>query len=110
MKPDMPRTLRLPPGLESRLDEYAAQQGISKSEVIIRSVRKFLAVHAKSGAYQIYLDVMRKSGTMERSEDPAKETRHHKLAVREAFRRKYETRSARAIEVRGKTLASRMVS
>ena len=92
----MPVSLRLPPDIESKISEYAARQGLTKSAVILRSVREFLSRNAMPSAYQIYQDVMERSAASPLPDRTAQESRPHKIAFRQAMQIKHAGRSARA--------------
>lgn len=102
----MPLSLRLPSDLETEIASYGARLGISKSAVIVHSIREFLQRNAKPSAFDLYEHVMRddrdpsskQNQDLTNAETDAvnRETRPHKQAIREAFRRKHAARSARS--------------
>lgn len=98
----MPISLRLPADLEAAIAGFGARHGLSKSAVIERSIREFLARHAKPSSFQVYEEVMRDVDTADAknrrrdSRREAAERRPLKLASRKATRRKHAARSARA--------------
>lgn len=95
----MPITLRLPEDLEAQIAGFGARAGLSKSAVILRSIREFLAKHTEASSLQIYAHAMRESaftkeGTVSEKKRQLAEQRGHKLMARAEMRRKHETRSA----------------
>lgn len=94
----MPISIRLPADIEAQIASFSARQGVSKSALIVRSIKEFLAQHAQPGAYQIYLDEMQKAQGAASSDATAKtpEQRGTKLTARAAMVRKHAERSTRA--------------
>lgn len=96
----MPISLRLPPDLETQIAGFGARQGMSKSAVIVRSIREFLDRHAQPSALEIYEEVMQAAPDAPKAAR-APEQRPHKLQVRDAIARKHAERSARATKALG---------
>ena len=100
----MPISLRLPADIESQIAGFGARRGMSKSAVIVHSIREFLARHAQPTSFQIYEDAIRdsaKANARDRYGDAqhdAAERRPRKVAIRDAIRRKHAARSKRAGE------------
>ncbi len=95
----MPISLRLPTDIEDQIASFSARQGLSKSALIVRSIREFLARNAQPSSLQIYDEAMR--GWADENIDAeraAAEQRPHKILVRDAIRQKYARRAARAVK------------
>lgn len=98
----MPISIRQPADVEARIARFAARQGISKSAIVLRSIREFLDRHAQRLSFEIYQGVMREcaweaAGCMRTdARRDAAEQRPLKLASREAIHRKHAARSAHA--------------
>ena len=93
----MPISLRLPTEIEDQIAGFSARQGLSKSAVIVRSIREFLARNAQPSSLQIYEEVMREG--VDESRDAKRESakqRPHKMLARDAIRQKHAMRSERA--------------
>jgi predicted transcriptional regulator len=84
----MPISLRLPPELEAQLAGLSARQQVSKSALIVRSIKAFLMQHTTPSSQEIYAQAMRGSSSADGSNERPAEQRLHKLAVREAVLRK----------------------
>lgn len=102
----MPISLRLSPDLETQIAEFGERLGLSKSAVIVRSIREFLANHAQPSSSQIYEEVMQGmyAAPESVSADAVRENaeqRAHKLRVRTAIRRKHEERSQPGVSTPG---------
>lgn len=55
---------RIPPGVRQKLAEYCAQQGVTRSEVVVRALDRFLdAAGGGSNAYAIAVDLIPERGT-----------------------------------------------
>ena len=90
----MPVSLRLPAELEAQLAEFGALHNTTKSAVIVRSVRDFLAAHAAPSMQEIYHQAMHVAERSTPASEAARtETRPHKLAFRERMRQKHAVRS-----------------
>lgn len=94
----MPVSLRLPAELEAQLAEFGALHNTTKTAVIVRSVRDFLAAHAAPSMQELYHQAMHAAERAVRVTEPASEaarteTRPHKLAFRERMRQKHAVRS-----------------
>ena len=93
----MPISLRLPPEIEDQIAGFSAQQGLSKSAVIVRSIHEFLARNAQPSSLQIYEEVMGNGVDETRdAKREAAEQRLHKILIRDAIRQKHAMRSGRA--------------
>ena len=98
----MPISIRLPADVEARIARFAARQGVSKSAILVRSIREFLDRHAQRLSFEIYQGVMRdcareEAGRMRTdARREATKQRPLKLASREAIHRKHAARSALA--------------
>ena len=54
---------RIPPGVEHRLAEYCAKQGVSRTEVVLSALDEFFARHEqKPNAYQLAADLIPPKG------------------------------------------------
>jgi hypothetical protein len=84
----MPISLRLPAELEAQLAGLSARQKVSKSALIVRSIKAFLLQHTTPSSQEIYEQAMHNISTMDDNKDRPMEQRAHKLAVREAVLRK----------------------
>jgi hypothetical protein len=92
----MPISLRLPAEIETQIASYSEREGVSKSALIVRSIKEFLAKHAQPSAYEIYLDEMQHAPTdagVDAQRESA-ETRPTKLAVRAELRARHARRSS----------------
>lgn len=97
----MPLSLRLPSDVEQMILAYSAREGISKSAVIVQSIRDFFERQKpKPTAYEIYLKVMAESKARQ-AKNPKddwhqidRETRPHKIAFHKAMQEKYARRQA----------------
>ena len=99
----MPISLRLPSEIESQVAGFSARSGLSKSALIVRSIREFLARHAQPTSLQIFEEAMRDSrGGQGDARREAAERRPHKLKLRAAIHRKHVRRSERAAKVLAK--------
>ena len=103
----MPISLRLPADIETRIADFGARLGLSKSALIVRSIKEFLAKHAQPSSLEIYLEVMRRTqddGGRAKSDEKseAAEQRPNKLQARAAIRRKHAQRSERAVQMQAK--------
>ena len=105
----MPISIRQPADVEARIARFAARQGISKSAIVLRSIREFLDRHAQPSSFQIYEAVMRDCA-MEAAgrlhvdaRRESAERRPLKLASRAAIHRKHAARAARASLTFGKS-------
>ena len=106
----MPISLRLPADIESQVAGFSARLGVSKSAIITRSIREFLAKNAQPSSLQIYEDVMQDlQGGQSDANREAAERRPRKLKLRVSIRRKHAQRSefARKVLVKRRTGASR---
>ncbi len=93
----MPLSLRLPSEIESQIEAFSERHGLSKSAVVLRSIREFLAAHARPRAYDIYHAEMEAAARLPESEVGDRvETRPHKLRFQEAVRRKHAERTGQA--------------
>ena len=91
----MPVSLRLPADLEAQLAEFGARHNTTKSAVIVRSVRDFLALHAAPSMQDLYAQAMDAAERTAPTSDTARtETRPHKLAFRERMQQKRAVRTA----------------
>jgi predicted transcriptional regulator len=103
----MPISLRLPTEIEDQIAGFSARQGMSKSAVIVRSIREFLDRNAQPSSFQIYEAVMAAgaagadtSGDAQQdAKREAVEKRPHKILLRDAVRQKHAMRSAGAAEL-----------
>jgi predicted DNA-binding protein len=84
----MPISLRLPAELEAQLSGLSARQKVSKSALIVRSIKAFLIQHTTPSSQEIYEQAMRSINATDDNKDRPTEQRAHKLAVREAVLRK----------------------
>jgi predicted transcriptional regulator len=97
----MALSLRLPSDIEQMLLAYSAREGMSKSAVIVQSIRDFFERQKpQPTAYEMYLEVMAESKA-EQAKNPQKdwylidkETRPHKIAFHKAMQAKYARRQA----------------
>ena len=95
----MPISLRLPTEIEDQIAGFSARQGLSKTAVIVRSIREFLARNTQPSSLQIYEDAMRGGDDASRdAKRDAAEQRSHKIVVRNTIRQKHAERSASAAE------------
>lgn len=100
----MPISLRLPVETETKIADFGARHGLSKTAVIVRSIQEFLATHAEPSSLQIYEEAMRErtvaasASAVGDAAREAAEERSRKLAIRESIRRKHALRSARALQ------------
>jgi predicted transcriptional regulator len=99
----MALSLRLPSDIEQMIVAYSASEGVSKSSVIVQSIRDFFERQKpKPTAYEIYLEVMAESKARQ-AKNPQedwylidKETRPHKIAMHKAIQAKHARRQAAA--------------
>jgi predicted DNA-binding protein len=99
----MPISLRLPTEIEDQIAGFSERQGMTKSAVIVRSIREFLDRNAQPSSLQIYEEVMKSgaddSGDAQKdAKRQAAEQRPHKLLVRDAIRKKHAARSVSALK------------
>ena len=98
----MPISLRLPADTETSIADFGARHGLSKTAVIMRSIREFLVAHAQASSLQLYEDAMRENAVADsrslarNAAHDSAEKRPRKLAIRDAIHRKHANRSARA--------------
>lgn len=97
----MPLSLRLPSDVEQMLLAYSAREGISKSAVIVQSIRDFFEKQKpQPTAYELYLEVMAESAARQAANPTKdwhyldKETRPHKIAFHQAMQAKQARRQA----------------
>jgi predicted DNA-binding protein len=88
----MPLSLRLDPELESRINAYCAQTGMSKSKLISLGVKDYLDTHATPTLYELAKDLLPepKAGASDKSETRASRYRDYvkrKHAARSSARR-----------------------
>ena len=99
----MPISLRLPAEIESQLAGFSARAGLSKSALIVRSIREFLVKHTQPSSLQIFEEVMHDlQGGQGDAKREAAERRPHKLKIRAAIRRKHARRAEGAAKVLAK--------
>ena len=101
----MPISVRLPADIEAQLAGFAERGGLSKSAVIVRSIREFLVKHAQPSSFQIYQEAMREANG--HSGDAGHEALEHrplKQQLRKTIRNKHAERSSRASEALAKSL------
>jgi hypothetical protein len=84
----MPISLRLPVELEAQLAGLSARQKVSKSALIVRSIKAFLIQHTTPSSQEIYEQAMRSIIAIDDNKNRPLEQRRHKLAIREAVLRK----------------------
>lgn len=89
----MPISLRLPVDIENQISGFSARAGLSKSAVILRSIREFLARQTAPTSLQIYQAAMQATLSEEAMDADA---RPHKHQTRGAIQKKHAERSARA--------------
>ena len=97
----MALSLRLPSDIEHMVMAYSAREGMSKSAVIVQSIRDFFERQKpQPTAYEIYLQVMAESKARQ-AKNPTpdwhyldKETRPHKIALHKAMQAKHARRQA----------------
>lgn len=54
---------RIPPGIEHRLAEYCAKQGVSRTEVVLSALDEFFARHeGQPNAYRLAADLIPPAG------------------------------------------------
>jgi predicted DNA-binding protein len=54
---------RIPPGVRQRLAEYCAKQGVTRSEVVVRALDRYLErADPGSGAYALAADLIPEKG------------------------------------------------
>jgi hypothetical protein len=95
----MRTSVHLPSKLESQVADYCNRHGVSKSDIVLRSIQEFLLRHAQPSSLEIYNEVMRDDPDPERDgKREAAEQRPHKLEIRSAFRRKLATESTQLHE------------
>ncbi len=92
----MPLSLRLPADIEHDLAAYGARHGVSKSALIVRSIREFLAAHTQPSAFALYEAEMDKAALPQRAR--GEEARPHKLRFRELVQQKRAQRSGAGAE------------
>lgn len=100
----MPISLRLPTEIEDQIAGFSARQGMSKSAVIVRSIREFLDRNAQPSSFQIYEAVMAagadtRGDAQKDAKREAVDKRPHKILLRDAIRQKHAMRSAGAAEL-----------
>ena len=94
----MPLSLRLPQSVEDELSEMSVRLGVTKTAVVMQSIREFLKLHARPSAQQIYSEIMAEldhrekltkqlptSDVNRKLERTSKVPRPHKVRVREAI-------------------------
>jgi predicted DNA-binding protein len=84
----MPISLRLPTELEAQLAGLSARQKVSKSALIVRSIKEFLSQHTTPSSQEIYEQAIRGAGAAHESKNQRTELRQHKSAVRDAVLQK----------------------
>jgi hypothetical protein len=100
----MALSLRLPSDIEQMIVAYSASEGISKSAVIMKSIRDFFERQKpQPTAYDIYLQVMAESKAEQAKNCKEdwyqidKETRPHKIAIHKAMQAKHARRQAASL-------------
>ncbi len=98
----MPLSLRLPAGIESDIAAFSARHKTSKSAVIVRSIREFLAAHAQPSSQQIYAEEMqaaaRRANAVSTANPAHIETRPHKILFAQRMREKHARRTDPALK------------
>ncbi len=98
----MPLSLRLPADIESDIAAFSARHKTSKSAVIVRSIREFLAAHAQPSSQQIYTEEMqaaaRRAETASISNTARIETRPHKIRFAQLMREKHARRTGQTLK------------
>ena len=95
----MALSLRLPSDIENMVIAYSAREGVSKSAVIVQSIRHFFErKKPQPTAYEMYLEVMEnaKNRPVDERRQIDSETRPHKIAFYQAMQAKQARRQASA--------------
>ena len=96
----MPLSLRLPADIESDIAAFSARHKTSKSAVIVRSIREFLAAHAQPSSQQIYTEEMQAAAKRANPAGIASaariEKRPHKILFAQLMREKHARRTGQA--------------
>ena len=102
----MPLSLRLPADIESEIAAFGARHKVSKSSVIVRSIREFLVLHAQPSPQEMYRQEMQAAAKRALTDGARRqatkggtariEVRPHKIKFQQLMREKHARRTGQA--------------